>query len=292
MEKRIGFYPALGTPLTKDGVLIEDSYCKQIDMMIDAGAQGVLCMGSMGNEAALTYPTYRRTAQVAEKAVNGRVPLFIGAMDNSVFRVKERIGLLEGVKFDGLVLTTPFYSMTTEDKLIAFFKECADASPVPVYLYDLPVVTKMKITYPMMQELAKHPNIKGIKTGDIVLARLLHLHYPELDLLFSNLDIFDVACSFGLPGVLDGMFTCMPVTSARLQKAYEKGDFKAAAKYVDDIINLRNLFAKHRISPGYTVAMNLLGLEGIYGNGFTCSDTTPEEIADVTAMMKEIGEIQ
>ena len=60
MEFLNGFYPALGTPLDIDGNLIEESYAKQIELMIDAKARGVLCMGSMGAEQALTTKTYRK----------------------------------------------------------------------------------------------------------------------------------------------------------------------------------------------------------------------------------------
>ena len=201
MELKKGFYPALGTPLDDNGKLIESSYRKQIELMINSGASGVLCMGSMGTEDALDSETYAKTAKIACESVNGRIPLFIGAMDNSVYRVKERIEMLSGLEFNGLVLTTPFYGISSEKQLIEFFKECADISPKPLYLYDLPGVTKQKITYNMIEELSKHPNIKGIKTGDIVLARQIHMNYPDFELLFSNLDIFDVAGAFGLPRV-------------------------------------------------------------------------------------------
>ena len=291
MELKKGFYPALGTPLDDNGELVEDSYRRQIQLMIEAGASGALCMGSMGAEAVLTAETYAKTARVAVDAVKGRIPLFIGAMDNSVFRVKERLALLEGLDFDGVVLTTPFYSTAAPQKLVQFFRECADASPKPIYLYDLPGVTKQKITYPMMEALAKHPNIKGIKTGDIVLARQLYLNHPEVKLLFSNLDIFDVAGAFGLPRVLDGMFTCMPATSAAFAKSYIAGDAAGTTKALDTIIAFRDLLLENHIWPGYTIAMNLLGLPGNYSHGYGTHAPAPGEAEKIAAFMKQIGEL-
>ena len=292
MELRQGFYPALGTPLDKNGNLVKESYEKQIELMITAGASGVLCMGSMGAQDALDSANYALTARVASGAVRGRVPLFIGAMDNSVFRVKERFSLLSGVEFDGVVLTTPFYSTTSDKNLVRFFEEAADAAPRPVYLYDLPVVTKQKITLAMVEELEKHPNIKGIKTGDIVLARKLYLDHPGFSVLFSNIDIFDVARAFGLPRVLDGMFTCTPANAAAFTKCCNEKDFASAAKYLDNILALRDLMAQNRIWPGYTVAMNLLGLDGFYGKGHGTSDPADGEAERIAAMMKKIGEIK
>lgn len=290
MNLQNGFYPALGTPLTENGKLVTDSYKKQIEMMISANTSGMLCMGSMGAEAFLDSETYANTAQVASETVNGRVPLFIGAMDNSVFRVKERLEMLKGLNFDGVVLTTPFYGITKDANIIRFFEAVADVSEKPIYLYDLPGATKCKITYPMVQQLAKHPNIKGIKTGDLVLARLIQLNMPEFSVLFSNLDVFDAALSFGLPRVLDGMFTCTPANSKKFQECYLTGDVNGATKYLNNILALRDLLIDEGIWAGYTVSMNLLGLDGIYGTGFVPKAST-EHAEKVTALMKKIGEI-
>ena len=286
-----GFYPALGTPLDKDGNLIAESYKKQIDLMINANARGVLCMGSMGAEAALTTATYRKTAEVASEAVNKRVPLLIGAMDNSVFRVKERIDALKGIDYDGIVLTTPFYQMEGFKNLVNFFTEIADYSEKPIYLYDLPGVTKIKITFDLVKELAKHPNIKGIKSGDAVLGRLVKLNLPNFNFFFSNLDIFDMGIAYGVDKVLDGMFTCMPKTSKAFTDAIESGNKEKITEELTKIINLRDLFAKNGIWAGYTIAMNLIGCEGIYGQGYKKETPLDGEYEEVKAFMEKIGEI-
>ena len=103
-------------------------------------------MGSMGIQSAIRNSEFPKVAKAAQKAVKGRVPLFVGVMDNSVMRVKDRIDSLDGLAIDGVVATTPFYSKCTDEEIISFFKGIASASPFPVYLYDLPVVTKLKIT--------------------------------------------------------------------------------------------------------------------------------------------------
>ena len=91
-----GFVPALATPLDASGNLVEESYRKQIEDMIRAGAVGLLAMGSMGQEAFLTREAYVRTAQVAVDAAKGRVPVFVGAMDCSIGRAAERMADIEG----------------------------------------------------------------------------------------------------------------------------------------------------------------------------------------------------
>jgi dihydrodipicolinate synthase/N-acetylneuraminate lyase len=62
MELKKGFYPALGTPKDENGNVLEESYRKQIELMIEAGASGALCMGSMGTEVIFTLSQYKEVA--------------------------------------------------------------------------------------------------------------------------------------------------------------------------------------------------------------------------------------
>ena len=96
-----GFVPALGTPLTKDGDFIKESFVKQINAMIDAGAIGLLAMGSMGIQATLKSGECRKIAEAAVEAAAGRVPVYVGAMDCGINRAKERIAELEDLDIAG-----------------------------------------------------------------------------------------------------------------------------------------------------------------------------------------------
>ena len=83
---KAGFVPALGTPLDQDGNLVVESYKKQIEDQIQAGAVGILAMGSMGQQAYLRQDVCPKVAEVAVEAANGRVPVFVGAMDCSIIK--------------------------------------------------------------------------------------------------------------------------------------------------------------------------------------------------------------
>ena len=291
---KAGFYTALGTPLDMDGNVIEESLRREIEMQIEAGASGLLLLGSMGIEADVKMSAYGEAARIAADAVNGRVSLFVGAMDNSVWRVKDRLELLRGLKIDGVVLTTPFYSTATDPELFRFFSMISDASEHPVYLYDLAVVTKVKITFPLVDKLIKAGKIAGIKTGDVVLARQLSYAYPDFEVLYSNIDAFDVALSFdGINKVLDGMFSCTPKNGKKFVEAYKAGDMKTAGKYLNNILKFRDCLLSY---PGsallyiFSIAMNLLGMEGIFCPDFKY-DPKPELVAKVKAQLEEIGEL-
>ena len=86
-----GFYPALGTQTDNEGKLNADSYNKQIELMLDAEASGVLCMGSMGKMSSIRDREYPNIAKVCTNTVSGRVHVMVGVMDCSVQRVIDRI---------------------------------------------------------------------------------------------------------------------------------------------------------------------------------------------------------
>ncbi len=294
-DLKAGFYTALGTPLDKNGDVVEASLRRQIDMQIEAGASGLLLLGSMGIQAAVKTSAWAKATEIAADQVNGRVALFVGAMDCSGWRVKERLAMLKGLNIDGVVLTAPYYSPVSPAGLYKYFSEAADATEHPLYLYDLPSVAQVSLGFPLVSQLIDAGKIKGIKSGNIVLARQIHFEYPDFDVLFSNIDAFDVALSFrGTNKVLDGMFACTPKNAKLFVEAYKAGDIESAGKYLNKILWFRDqLIGGH---PGtnllyvFTVAMNLLGMDGIY-----CPDYfyTPE--VDITAKVREqlesIGEL-
>ena len=142
-----GFVPALGTPLDKDGNFMVESYKKQIENQIQAGAVGILCMGSMGQQAFIRQEVCPQVAKAAVAAAAGRVPVFVGAMDCSIARVKARMAAMEDLDITGFVFTAPYYAPASAPQMLQYFKSIAAATKHQILLYDLPGVTQAKITY-------------------------------------------------------------------------------------------------------------------------------------------------
>lgn len=215
-------------------------------------------------------------------------------MDNSIDRVLDRVRQLDGFDLDGVVATTPFYGICKEDALEKFFTQIADRSPFPLYLYDLPGVTKMKITFPLTSRLARHPNILGIKTGDMVLARLLSREESlreKFSVVFSGLDIFDVAASYGISRFLDGMFACTSKNSKRMFDLFSQRRFDEGGKCLDRILDLRDTMVLHNIYPAFTIAMNLLGCSGDFSPDYE-PEPGPETWGVIRQKMMDVEELE
>ena len=291
-----GFVPALGTPLDAEGNFLKESYQKQIEDQIGAGAVGLLAMGSMGQEACIRADVYPEVAKAAVEAAAGRVPVFVGAMDISVARVKQRIAPLEDLDVAGFVFTAPFYAPCTAPQMLNFFRSVAKLTKHNILLYDLPGVTQSKITYNMVLELLRDvPNFIGIKSADTQMFRKLKLNKDirkDFITVYSGLDTFDVAYKWGITNCLDGMLTCTPANTGRMFAAMAKGDYDTAAVCLSNIVALRDKFISCDLWPAYTCAMNLLGYEGDFAPDYQlklregCSEQVRAEMARIGEPIK------
>lgn len=288
-----GFYTALGTPVDAQGQIVETGLRTQIDQQIAHEASGLLLMGSMGMQPAIRAEACRRAVEIAADEVKGRVPLFVGAMDNSIARVRDRIEAFRPLPLDGVVITTPYYFTSDAASLVRFFTAVADASPYPVYLYDLPVSTKQKITYPMVRTLAAHRNIAGIKTADVaMILQITHEGEVKADFscLYSGLDTVDVGCLHGINRYLDGMFACTPKNAQAMERCRRQGDAEGVTRHLRNILLLRDTMARFVIFPSFTVVMNRLGMPGAFAPDYEGA-VSEEGVAVLTDTLRQIGEL-
>ncbi len=288
-----GFFPALGTPLDTDGNLAKDSFKKQIELMIDSGASGLLCLGSMGNMTSIKDSAYPDVAEACVEINAGRLPVMVGVMDNSVSRVMDRIFSLGELEINGVVATTPYYYKSTNRQILNFYTMLARESYYPIYIYDLPVVTQSPMTEEVLLELMNEDNIAGIKTAnyDMLNKVMTDGRVPEgFELLFSGLDIFDKAQESGIQKNLDGMFTVTPVNSKLMYICAKNGDHKGVSEFLANIIKLRDEFVKSSVFTAYSYAMNLLGIPGLYQPDYH-GLVEPDAMEGIRNCMLEIGEL-
>ena len=289
-----GFVPALGTPVDENGKFLKDSFVRQVDMMMDAGAVGLLAMGSMGVQSTLLTSECPKIAAATVEAAKGRVPVYVGAMDCSIVRARERMAAMEDLDIEGFVFTSAYYKKLTPEEAIRFFKGVAAGTKHKIFLYDLPSVAQLKITYDMVMELVRDvPNLGGIKTADINMVRKFMVN-PDMPadfrVLFSGLDMFDVAYAYGVCTNLDGMFTVVPANSKKMYDALRAGDRKTAAQCLTNIVELRDLMLSLKLQPAYSAGMNLLGCEGRFNSDF-CEPYGEKTLEAMRAALTRIGEL-
>lgn len=177
-----------------------------VESQLSAGAAALLCMGSMGQQAYISNSQYPLVAQTCAEVVNKKVPIYIGVSDVSVQRVVERIEALKGSSIDGIVSTVSYYGTLSQDEAVEFYRQIADRSAYPLYIYDLPPVSHVPLTADTIMGLKTHKNIRDIKSANITMLRKVR-RMPDFDpkfkIFFSGLDIMDIAIKYGIEYVLD-----------------------------------------------------------------------------------------
>jgi 4-hydroxy-tetrahydrodipicolinate synthase len=154
---------ALITPFTADGEVDWADVEKHIDDVITAGADGIVVTGTTGETSTLTDPEKIRLVEVAKSVANGRAKIITGGGSNETAHAIELYKASEKAGADAVMIVTPYYNKPTQAGILTHFRMIADATELPVILYDIPGRTGVEIKYETILRAAKHPNIKAVK---------------------------------------------------------------------------------------------------------------------------------
>ena len=152
---------ALVTPFTADGEVHWDDVEKHIDHLITHGADGIVVTGTTGETSTLTDPEKVKLVEVAKKVANGRAKVITGGGSNETAHAIELYKHSEQAGADGVMIVTPYYNKPTQAGILTHFRMIADATDLPVILYDIPGRTGVEIKYETILRASKHPNILG-----------------------------------------------------------------------------------------------------------------------------------
>ncbi len=185
-----GAYTALVTPLKHDR-LDEPAISRLAERQISAGVHGLVPCGTTGEASTLSTAEHLRVVELVVQAAAGRVPVLAGAASNDT---RHAIELARGCKqlgAAGTLQVTPYYNRPSQAGLVAHFTAIAEASELPVVLYNVPGRTGVDLLPETVATLARHPLIVGIKeaTGDMTrAARILELlgDHDQFDLLSGD----------------------------------------------------------------------------------------------------------
>ena len=224
MRTLSGVIPPLVTPLSAHDKLDVEAVDRVVDHVIDGGVSGVFALGTTGEGPSLNYQIryemVERTCSVAE----GRVPVLVCVTDSSL---SESLYLVEHAKScvaDAVVAAAPFYFPVSQEAVIDWFRRLADASTLPVLLYNMPGCVRVHLEVDTVVTLSEHPNIVGIKdsSGDLG-------YFQSLCDTFTNNDEFVVfmgpeellaeAVAAGGDGGVCGGANLLPAVYSELFKA-------------------------------------------------------------------------
>jgi len=227
-----GAATAIVTPMTADGVDYEQ-FGRLIDWQIAEGIDAIVVAGTTGEASTLSDDEHKEVIRYCVERVAGRVPVIAGTGSNDTAYAIDLTRYAGEVGADAVLLVTPYYNKATQNGLIKFFTDIADASSVPCILYNVPSRTGCNIAPATVAALADHPNIVAIKeaSGNISqIAQVAHLCGDKIDIYSGNDDQIVPVLSLGGKGVISVLSDIMPAATSKMCHDYLEGNTAAATE--------------------------------------------------------------
>ena len=291
MKKTVfkGMATAIVTPMTKTDIDYE-ALGRFIDFQIENGINAIVVMGTTGENATIEYCDQKEVIRFTVERVNKRVPVIAGTGTNNTDHVLSNTRNACEVGADAVLVVTPYYNKATQNGLYLFFTTIADASSVPVILYNVPSRTGCNLLPKTVARLAEHPNIVGVKeaTGNVAqMVEIMHLCGDKID-VYSGEDALTVPMlAMGAAGTISVLSNVMPKESVAMTDAFFAGDLKTAAKLQCDMLPLINaLFSEVNPIPA-KAAVSAMG----FGEENLRLPLTPMEDANRAVLFAEMRKL-
>ena len=256
---------ALGTPLSDGEKLHHEGLELHLKEQWENGLRSTFVAGTMGFMPMLLDSTYRELVEQSQKICRDKIELLVGVSDTGTARVLERIEFTNRFELDGIVAMTPYFLPFSQEELIDFFTTLADCSTNPLFLYDIPGRTGVKLEMETVLRLAEHPNIRGGKfTCDVNWTREL---FPKVDpdkfrvITVAPAEI-EICMRQGMVQQLDGIFAMMPHWSGQMIEAVEAENWDEAKKIREKFGHLLDVIIPLDPFASYTVIAGDRGIPG------------------------------
>lgn len=253
---------AIITPMNPDASINYEELGRIIDHQIEHHTDAIVIVGTTGEGSTMADKEHTACIHYAVERVAGRIPVVAGAGSNhtdyAIWLSKEA----EQAGADALLHVTPYYNKTSQAGLVKHFNTIADATPLPVILYNVPSRTGMTIAPKTYQELSKHPNIVAVKeaSGNFsAIAETRSLCGNDLAVYSGNDDQIVPVLSLGGKGVISVLANVMPQETHDICQLYFDGKTEESAALQIRLMGLiQALFCDVNPIP-VKEAMNLLG---------------------------------
>jgi 4-hydroxy-tetrahydrodipicolinate synthase len=253
---------ALVTPFGKDGGLDEEALRKLVRRQVEGGIDVLVPCGTTGETVTLSDDEQKRVVETTLEERGGR-PVLAGASSNDTRAAVAKTKAMASLGVHGILSVAPYYNKPTAEGLFRHFSAVADASPVPVIVYNVPGRTASNIDTKTLLRLAEHPNVAGIKeaSGNIAQQMDILRDAPARFLVLSGDDAVTLPLmALGAKGLISVVANQVPRDIHDLVAACAALDFTKARQIHNRLLPLMNLnFIESNPIP-VKASLALLGL--------------------------------
>ena len=262
----IGTGVALITPFRKQETIDFSKLEPLINNIISNGVDYIVALGTTSEAATMTETERRALQDFIIETVGGRVPIMLGLGGNNTLAVRDTIANTNFDGVSGILSVAPYYNKPNQRGLAQHFKQIAEASPVPVIIYNVPGRTGVNIQAETTLQLAAEcPNIIGIKeaSGNISQVMQILRNKPEKFMVISGDDSLTYPMmTMGASGVISVLANALPKEMSSMVKYALKGDVKKALPLHFRMLPLMNAIFDEGNPTGIKALMEIQGQIG------------------------------
>ena len=258
-----GVAPALTTPMFEDGSIDFDGLKRLINHVSDGGVDYLVVQGTTGESATMNKKEKRLVLDFIKNNNPKGLPIVFGLGGNDTAKVVKEIQGTDFQGIDAILSVCPYYNKPGARGVIAHYTAIADASPVPVIMYNIPGRSGINMSAATTLELAKHPNIIGIKEASCIIEQVMEINKdkPEDFMIISGDDVQGVpiiAC--GGVGVMSVVTNAIPAKFTEMIHAALDGNFLKARTMLGDFLAIDPLLYEEGNPVGVKKILEIKGI--------------------------------
>lgn len=255
-----GIGPPLATPFEESGSIDEERLRELVHWVEERGVDFIVPCGSNSEAELMTSTERSRVIEIVTETTE--TPVLAGAGHPGYYETIESIEAAADAGADAALVVTPFYYNHGQDVLEEYFLEVADASPLPVYLYSVPVFTGVRLEPETIGRLSEHPNIVGLKDSHADLGEFVRTQHAVDDPLFTmfigSANVLTQALELGADGGILALANVAPEACAKMYRNHEVHPGRARSLNTE-FVELNTAVTAHFGIPGLKHAMRARG---------------------------------
>lgn len=265
MKELIGTGTALITPFRTDGTVDFEALGRIVEQQIQGGTDYLVVLGTTGESATLSSSEKSDVIACIKEANGGRLPLVLGMGGNNTAALTDSISQQDISGFTALLSVSPYYNKPNQEGILRHYTAVANASKLPVILYNVPGRTGASVSAAVQLKMAEHPNVVATKeaSGNMDLIMNILRDKPDDFLVISGDDALTFPMmALGASGVISVVNHAIPQIYSGMVRAALNGDWTQARELHYQSLALSNAIFEDGSPGGIKTVLNEMGLCG------------------------------
>ena len=254
---------ALITPFKQDHSVDVEALDKIVNHVIDNGADFLVVLGTTSEAPTLTAEEKELVINTILKTNNNRLPVLLGMGGNNTQAVIETVRAQDFTGIQGILSVVPYYNKPNQRGMKAHFEAIADASPVPVVVYNVPGRVGVNLQAATCVDLAKHPNIIAVKEASGNLQQIMEIlrdKPADFDVLSGDDGITQPLMALGAQGVISVAANAYTKPFSRMMRTMKEGRTEEALRLHYAMLKMNQLIFADGNPAGIKCLMSHMGL--------------------------------